>query len=141
MIEEPVKRKRGRPKKVKLPDEVQDKVTEVLLEIKDKEEQEVHNFVEQYKAEKRKGDWDITSEEILNMKVPFFDAELSYELTPNRRRSGPETRGEKDTGRQKKGDYEYEEVFVASACVCAVPHVSGGHGPCRAGRECQRKRS
>lgn len=78
---EEVKRKRGRPRKVKLPEEVQSKVVETLLEMKEQEKQEVHEFVEEYKAQKRKGEWDISTEEILNMKVPFFDAELSYELT------------------------------------------------------------
>lgn len=74
-------KKRGRPKKVKLPEEIQDKVSEVLYEMKTKEEQEVHNFVEEYKAKKREGEWDITTEQLLKMEKPFFDAELSYEIT------------------------------------------------------------
>lgn len=76
-----VKKKRGRPRKIKLPEEIQDKVSEVLYEMNEEEKQEIHNIVEEFKAEKRKGSWDITTEELLQMSVPFFDAELSYELS------------------------------------------------------------
>ena len=71
------KKKRGRPKKIKLPDEVQNIVQEVLEEKKEQEEQELHDFVEEYKQEKRKGRWDVP----LDTPIEYFDPTLSYELT------------------------------------------------------------
>lgn len=71
------KRKRGRPKKVKLPDEVQDLVKEIVEEKKQQEEQELHEFVEEYKQEKRQGRWDIPSD----TPIEYFDPTLSYEIT------------------------------------------------------------
>lgn len=74
-MEEVKKRKRGRPRKIKLPEEIQTKLDEVLEEIKNKEEQEIHNFVEDYKQEKRKGIWDYTTSD----EITFFDPNKSYE--------------------------------------------------------------
>ena len=71
------KRKRGRPRKVKLPDEVQDLVKEIIEEKKEEEQQELHDFVEEYKQEKRKGRWDIP----IDTPIEYFDTSLSYELT------------------------------------------------------------
>lgn len=72
---EEVKKKRGRPRKIKVPEEVQTKLDEVLEEVKNKEKQDIHNFVEQYKQEKRKGLWDYKLED----EVKFFDPTKSYE--------------------------------------------------------------
>ena len=74
---EEVKRKRGRPRKVKLPDEITDLVKEVIEDKKKEEEQDVHQMVEQYKLEKRQGRWDVPKD----TPIEFFDPTLSYELT------------------------------------------------------------
>lgn len=66
------KRGRGRPKKVTLPNEIQ----QIVKEVQEKEEQEFHDIVVQAKAERR-GEWDVRIDD----PIPFFDSELSYELT------------------------------------------------------------
>lgn len=67
---EEVKRKRGRPKKVKLPEEIQTLVEEVtsksVEEINDIQEPIVESFK-----------WDIP----INSPIEYFDINLSYELT------------------------------------------------------------
>ena len=75
--------KRGRPRKVKLPDEVQDLVKEIIEEKEEEQEQELHDFVEEYKQEKRKGRWDIP----LDTPIEYFDPTLSYEATARLRLS------------------------------------------------------
>ena len=64
-------------KKIKLPDEIQDIVKEVLEDVQEKDDKELHNFVEQYKQEKRKGRWDVP----LDTPIEYFDPTLSYEIT------------------------------------------------------------
>ena len=79
------KRRRGRPRKIKndndledkikVPDEVQ-KVIDIVKETKQKEDKEFHQVVEEVKKE-RKGEWDIS----IGDPIDFFDSRLSYELT------------------------------------------------------------
>ena len=71
------KKKRGRPKKIKLPEEIQNKVEEVLIEMKNEESQEIHSFVENYKQEKRKGFWDFK----IGDEIRYFDVNKSYEIS------------------------------------------------------------
>ena len=52
------KKKRGRPRKVQVPDEVQQLIA-VVNETKKKEEEEFHQVVEEVKKEYRKGKWDV----------------------------------------------------------------------------------
>lgn len=78
MEEQPVKRKRGRPKKVKLPEEVQNIVKEV--EAKKTQEVpivgEVPEIQEQVSSEPS-SIWDVK----IGDKIEYFDANLSYEVT------------------------------------------------------------
>lgn len=78
MEEQPVKRKRGRPKKVKLPEEVQNIVKEV--EAKKTQEvpivEEVPEIQEQVSSEPS-SIWDVK----IGDKIEYFDANLSYEVT------------------------------------------------------------
>lgn len=72
-MEEVVKKKRGRPRKVQqLPEEIQ----KIVDEVKSKEEEEIHQIVIEEK-QKRKGEWDIKLDDPIN----FFDSDLSYEIT------------------------------------------------------------
>jgi len=70
---EVIKKKRGRPKKVKLPEEIKTLVDETTklsnLPLEEK--------IEEIKEEKKKGDWDIAIDD----EIQFFDKDLSYELT------------------------------------------------------------
>lgn len=75
---EQVKRKRGRPKKVSLPQEIQTLVEET------KKLEEAYSGLEQGSQEEpasveqsREGEWDVP----LGQPIEFFDANLSYELT------------------------------------------------------------
>lgn len=73
---EVVKRKRGRPRKVKLPDEIQqliDKTTQESPEIKNEEikDEEINN------EESTEEVWDIS----IDQKIDYFDPTLSYEIT------------------------------------------------------------
>lgn len=73
MEELPVKRKRGRPRKTAtLPEEIK----QIVKEVQEKEEQEFKQIIEDIKKEK-KGDWDVR----IGDPIPYFDSELSYELT------------------------------------------------------------
>ena len=69
---EEVKKKRGRPRKVQLPDEV----SRLIEEVQQKEEDEIKQIILAEKA-KRKGEWDIKIDD----PIEFFDTKLSYELT------------------------------------------------------------
>ena len=71
-----VKRKRGRPRKVQVPDEVQQLIA-VVNETKKKEEEEFHQVVEEVKKEYRKGKWDVP----IGKEIEYFDKRLSYEIT------------------------------------------------------------
>lgn len=65
-------KKRGRPRKTTLPDEIQ-----VLVdEIKEKEAQEFKDIIKEVR-EQHKGIWDIKKDD----PIEFFDTSLSYELT------------------------------------------------------------
>jgi len=68
-----VKKKRGRPKKVKLPEEIKTLVDETTKLSSPPSEEKT----EEIKEEKREGDWDIPITE----EIKFFDKDLSYELT------------------------------------------------------------
>ena len=73
---EVVKRKRGRPRKVKLPDEIQqliDKTTQESPEIKNEEikDEEINNEGSTEEV------WDIS----IDQKIDYFDPTLSYEIT------------------------------------------------------------
>jgi hypothetical protein len=67
-----VKKKRGRPKKVKLPEEIKNLVSEV----EQKAEQQVIPEIKKAK-ESKEFKWDVPKD----TPVEFFDANLSYELT------------------------------------------------------------
>lgn len=70
MEEQPIKRKRGRPRKVKLPEEIQTLVQETQ-EKTAKKESIKHEIV------KQSSNWDVS----INDSVEYFDINLSYELT------------------------------------------------------------
>lgn len=71
---ETTKRKRGRPRKTQLPDEIQ----KIVEEVKEKEQHEFQEVIEEAKKSldmNRK--WDVE----LKDSIEFFDSTLSYELT------------------------------------------------------------
>lgn len=75
-MEEIVKKKRGRPKKI-IPEEVQ-QIIDIVNDNKTKEEQEYHQIVEEVKQKyKNPGAWDVS----ISDNIDFFDSRLSYELT------------------------------------------------------------
>lgn len=76
MVEEVQKRRRGRPRKVKVPEEIQS-IINITKETTEKENQEFHEVVQQAKIEHKKGKWDVS----INDDIQYFDANLSYELT------------------------------------------------------------
>lgn len=71
-MEEVVKKKRGRPRKIQLPEEVQ----KIVDEVKEKEDQEFKQIIIEEKL-KRKGEWDVKVDD----EITFFDSRLAYELT------------------------------------------------------------
>lgn len=74
-MEEPVKRKRGRPRKVKLPEEVQEIVNEVQAKA---EEQPTQEIVQEAVTETvSDSEWDVK----IGDEIEYFDANLSYEIT------------------------------------------------------------
>lgn len=73
-------KKRGRPKKKSaLLPEIPEEVQAIIQEVVKKEEQEVHEEVQQYVAElkQQRSEWDVPKD----AAIPFFDKRLSYELT------------------------------------------------------------
>ena len=68
------KRKRGRPRKTQLPEEIQ----KIVDDVKEKEQSEVKEIIQEAKQNlnKERG-WDIKADE----EIKYFDANLSYELT------------------------------------------------------------
>lgn len=71
---EQVKRKRGRPKKTQLPEQIQ----KIIEDVKEKENKEFTDIVKQAKEvlnEQRS--WDVT----IDQEIEYFDPNLSYELT------------------------------------------------------------
>ena len=68
------KKKRGRPKKVKLPVEIQ----ELVQKVEEKQSEQVREKIESSEILSNQDFiWDIT----LQDEIKFFDKELSYELT------------------------------------------------------------
>lgn len=71
---EQVKKKRGRPRKTQLPEEIQ----KIVDEVKEKEQSEFKEIIQQAKEELNdKRVWDVS----INDEIKFFDPNLSYELT------------------------------------------------------------
>ena len=70
---EEIKRKRGRPKKVKLPEEIKTLVQEAQQEKKTEPTKIQEPIPESIKS----SEWDVPKEEY----IKFFDKRLSYELT------------------------------------------------------------
>lgn len=73
---EEIKRKRGRPKKVKLPEEIQT----LIEEVKSKQEsiEEVDNTIEPTaESITKSSEWDVP----IGTEIEYFDSNLSYELT------------------------------------------------------------
>lgn len=67
------KPKRGRPKKVQLPEEIQ----RVVESVKQQEKEELRDFIEQTRANRSQFTWDIPKDS----QIDYFDSNLSYELT------------------------------------------------------------
>lgn len=68
------KRKRGRPRKTQLPEEIQ----KIVDDVREKENREFQEVIEQAKeALNSQRKWDVPIEQ----DIPFFDPSLSYELT------------------------------------------------------------
>lgn len=75
MAEEVVKKKRGRPRKNPIPT-LPEEVQQIINEVKEKENQEFHQVIEEAKQERR-GEWDVK----IGDQIEYFDSSLSYELT------------------------------------------------------------
>lgn len=75
MAEEVVKRKRGRPRKNKLPEEIQTLVSEV--EEKIEQPKEIDTQVVEIPKSVNSSEWDVP----IGSDIKYFDANLSYELT------------------------------------------------------------
>lgn len=109
-MEQPVKRKRGRPRKYSLPEPIK----ELIDEVSEKEHEEIKQMIVEEK-QKRKGKWDIT----VNDKVEFFDARLSYEIT-----------GYRPINENKGLDFnpewftEVRETFKRTGHYCSFPKKS-----------------
>lgn len=73
--EQPIKRKRGRPRKNPIPT-LPEEIKQIVQETQAKEEQEYKEVIKQVLNEAR-GEWDVR----VTDPIPFFDSELSYELT------------------------------------------------------------
>lgn len=71
-----VKRKRGRPRKNPLPEEIQTLVDEVKKEPEPIKQEPPKEEIPKEEI-KKEGDWDFK----LNDDIPFFDSSMSYELT------------------------------------------------------------
>lgn len=73
------KRKRGRPKKIQLPEEIQSVIAQVEKKKQDLEIEEAKSFQEMISIEKskRKDHWDVPADS----EIDFFDSNLSYEIT------------------------------------------------------------
>ena len=100
-MEEQVKRKRGRPKKIKLPEPIQQLVEET---------QQKSEIVKQpIISEDQLSTWDIP----IDQPIEFFDINLSYELTGYR----PIT---KDKGLDFNPDWftEVRETFLRTGHYC-----------------------
>ena len=79
---EEVKKKRGRPRKNPLPETIQTKIQEIVDLQQEKEDNEIHELVENIKTESRKGLWDVDKNMMYQgKKIKYFDKNLSYELT------------------------------------------------------------
>lgn len=64
--------KKKKTKKSQLPEEIQ----KLVDEVQQQEEAELHQIIVEQKK-KRKGEWDVK----INDPIPYFDSNLSYELT------------------------------------------------------------
>lgn len=110
MEQQPIKRKRGRPRKYSLPEPIK----EIIEQVSEKEHEEIKQMIVEEK-QKRKGKWDIT----INDKVEFFDARLSYELT-----------GYRPINENKGFDFnpewftEVRETFKRTGHYCSFPKKS-----------------
>lgn len=71
---EETKRKRGRPKKVKLPEEIENLVKEVKTKAN---EPILENNIQQETPVQSNSEWDVP----IGQEIEYFDANLSYELT------------------------------------------------------------
>lgn len=74
MAEEQVKRKRGRPRKNKLPEEIQTLVKETVQKV---QETPVKEVVKEEPQIVPSSEWDVP----IGQEVEYFDSNLSYELT------------------------------------------------------------
>lgn len=79
---EEVKKKRGRPRKTPLIEQIKipDEIEQIIQEVKEKEIKTEKEEIEEIKKElayKRNGGWDFSIED----HIPFFDARMSYEIT------------------------------------------------------------
>lgn len=72
-MEETPKRKRGRPRKNKLPEEI----NTLIQEVKDKEKNIVSIQSEQEAPIQKNSEWDVP----IGQEIEYFDSNLSYELT------------------------------------------------------------
>ena len=73
-MEQTVKKKRGRPRKTQLPEEIQ----KIVEEVKEKEQQEFKEIIQEAKKSLDKDrKWDVESKD----EITFFDSTLSYEIT------------------------------------------------------------
>lgn len=77
MEEQPVKRKRGRPKKVKLPEEVKDIIKDVEAKAQEVPIVEEIPEVQEQAPQESSSIWDVK----IGDKIEYFDANLSYEAT------------------------------------------------------------
>ena len=76
---EEVKKKRGRPRKTQLPEEIQKIIEDVQTTTTTKEHEQFLETVREMKQERRPDafKWDVTKDD----QIRFFDKRLSYELT------------------------------------------------------------
>lgn len=75
-MEEQIKRKRGRPRKIKLPEEIQQLVQETQQKSQENQNKVIHQEPS-ININKDSSQWDVP----IGMEIKYFDKDLSYELT------------------------------------------------------------